>query len=78
MAPAENKIVSAKRKLPRCLRALAGENGARDVVFVPGARHWKITVNGTFAGIYPLAPAKEGFAENAKSQLRRAGLKVPR
>lgn len=70
--------MSAKRKLPRCLRELAQENGALDVVFVPGASHWKITVNGKFVGIYPLAPAKEGFAENTKSQLRRAGLRIPR
>ncbi len=70
--------MSARRKLPRCLRRLADDNRELRVVFEPGTHHWKITVGGVFVGIYPLSAAKEGFAENTKSQLRRAGLKLPR
>lgn len=67
--------MTRQAKKPRVLRTLEEANPGR-VEAVVGGRHWKILAGGRLVGIYPLAPSKEGFAENTKSQLRNAGLVV--
>jgi hypothetical protein len=67
--------VSAGR-LPRVLKKLLELNDGRDLRIAQGTRHWKICVSGRQVGIYPLTPGMEGFADNTKAQLRRAGLVV--
>ena len=59
---------------PACLEDLEQRNP--QVQVVPGTRHWKIQMNGMLIAIYSRSSRKEGFAENTKSQLRRAGLVV--
>jgi len=59
---------------PRILKLLEDRNPG--IKAVKGSRHWKICKNGRLLGIYPYAPRREGFAENTKSQLRAAGLKL--
>jgi hypothetical protein len=67
--------VSAKKiRKPACLRDLEKSNP--QVMLAEGTSHWKIVVNGILVGIYPRKPRTEGFADNTRSQLRRAGLVV--
>lgn len=65
--------VSNQPKVPRVLRELTRANPG--VSLIRGTRHWKITKDGCLVGIYPMSDhGREGFSENTKAQLRRAGI----
>lgn len=66
--------MSSRTRLPSCLVKLKEDNP--QVEIIDGTRHWQISADGIFVGIYPRTPRTEGFAGNTKSQLRRAGLVV--